>query len=69
MGRGDASVDPDMGEEGGDERFVGLGVEFGEGGPGETDVVFVEEGLVEGGAYCVGYSCFFVDGLPAEFCC
>jgi hypothetical protein len=48
---------------------VGLGVEFGEGGPGETNVVFVEEGLVEGGAYYVGYSCFFVDGLPAEFCC
>jgi len=48
---------------------MGFGMEFGEGGAGETDVVFVEEGLVEGGAYCIGDCCFFVDGLPAEFWC
>jgi len=44
-------------------------MEFGEGGTGETDVVFGEEGVVEGGAYCVGDCCFFVDGLPAKFWC
>jgi len=53
LGGGDAGVDPDVGKEGGDEWFVVFRVEFREGRAGETDVVFVEEGLVERVTDCV----------------